>query len=69
MRRCLIFFAGVILLLLVYAVGIEPFSIKVAHVQLENVDLNRVLKGKTAIHISDLHISSIGRLENQVLQR
>ena len=69
MRRFLIFFAGIILLLLVYAVGIEPFFIKVAHVQLENVDLNRVLKGKTAIHISDLHISSIGRLENQVLQK
>jgi predicted MPP superfamily phosphohydrolase len=60
MRRCLIFFAGIILLLLVYAVGIEPFFIKIAHVQLENVELNRVLKGKTAIHISDLHISSIG---------
>ena len=55
--------------MLVYAVGIEPFFIKVSHVQLEDVDLNRVLKGKTAIHISDLHISSIGRLENQVLQK
>jgi predicted MPP superfamily phosphohydrolase len=53
---------------LIYGIRIEPFQLEVKHLYIDNGELNKVLKGKTAIHLSDLHIGKIGKREKQVLQ-
>jgi predicted MPP superfamily phosphohydrolase len=60
--------AGIVGLFLIYGIWIEPFQLEVRHLHIENDRLNRVLSGKTAIHLSDLHIGKIGKREMQVLQ-
>jgi predicted MPP superfamily phosphohydrolase len=49
--------------LFVYCLAVEPYWIEVRHLHLENVGLTEVLRGKKAVHISDLHIRNIGRRE------
>ena len=50
-----------VLLTLAYGFLIEPYQLEVRHVWFENTQLNKILKGKTALHLSDLHIDEIGR--------
>ena len=57
-----------VLLTLAYGFLIEPYQFEVGHVWFENTQLNKILKGKTAIHLSDLHIGKIGRREQKVLR-
>ena len=59
---------GLVGLFLIYGVWVEPFRLEVRHLYIENDNLNKVLNGKTAIHLSDLHIAKIGKREKQVLQ-
>lgn len=51
-----------------YALFIEPNRIGVRHLAVEDDALNRVLKGKTAVHITDLHINTIGKRERAILK-
>jgi len=51
-----------------YGIWIEPYRIEVRHIKVQNTGLNKVLKNKTALHVSDLHILHIGRRERNVLK-
>lgn len=53
--------------LMIYSVWIEPYRLEIKHIRIENSELNKVLQGKTAIFISDLHIDKMGRREASVL--
>jgi uncharacterized protein len=50
-----------------YGVFIEPDMVEIQHLRIDDKNLKDVLNGKTAIHISDLHISNIGKLEKKIL--
>jgi predicted MPP superfamily phosphohydrolase len=51
-----------------YGVWIEPYQIDVRHVWIEDSKLSSVLKEKTLVQISDLHMNKIGRRERKVLK-
>lgn len=59
---------GFLLTILIYGVWIEPYWIEVSHLQVENESLGDALRGKTAVHLSDLHIQTIGKREQRVLK-
>src|SRR4030042_5792563 len=61
-----IFFA-VISVLGIYSLFIEPNNIEVHHIRQNDTCIGKTLKGVTAVHISDLHISKIGKKEKKVL--
>lgn len=51
-----------------YGILVEPYQVEIRHLWIEDPKLARVLKGMTLIHISDLHMSKIGRREQKVLK-
>ena len=55
-------------MLLLYGLLLEPNRIEIRHIAIKDAALNRVLKGKTAVHLSDLHINSIGKREEEILR-
>jgi predicted MPP superfamily phosphohydrolase len=57
-----------VLLTLAYGFLIEPYQFEVGHVWFENTQLNKILKDKIAVHISDIHINKIGKREKTVLR-
>jgi predicted MPP superfamily phosphohydrolase len=59
---------GLLITLIAYSVLIEPYLIEINHLRIENPHLNKILKGKTAIHLTDLHIGEFGRREKKVLE-
>jgi predicted MPP superfamily phosphohydrolase len=67
-RPCLYTVFLVFILLLFYGIAIEPQLVEVSHVWLSESPLGDSLQGKTAIHISDLHMSKIGCREKRVLK-
>lgn len=52
---------------LFYGMLIGPYHIEITHLNLEHIDFPKTLKGKRAVHLTDLHIRDIGRLEERVL--
>ena len=58
----------VFLMFVMYGVLIEPYQIDVHHLQVGDAGVSKVLKGKIAVHISDLHITRIGKREEKVLK-
>ncbi len=56
-----------ILMVLIYALLLEPNRIVVRHINIKDIALNRVLQGKIAVHLSDLHINTIGEREEHLL--
>lgn len=50
-----------------YGVFIEPHWIRIRHLWIENQHWGKILEGKTVVHLSDLHISNIGRREQKLL--
>jgi predicted MPP superfamily phosphohydrolase len=68
MIRQLFFALIVIIAAVTYAGWHESYDIEVHHVLIESFNAINVLHGKTAVHLSDLHISSIGKREKDVLQ-
>jgi predicted MPP superfamily phosphohydrolase len=50
-----------------YGVWIVPYHIEVRYVWIDDSKLAKVLSGKMLVHISDLHMSKIGRKESKVL--
>lgn len=46
----------------------EPQLLDVNHIWLNETDLCEGLQGKTAIHLSDLHLKKIGRREKKILK-
>ena len=58
--------AGVSVLLVYGFVAV--FLVQQSHVTIHDPDLGRVLQGKTLVHLSDLHMSSLGIVERKVLK-
>ena len=58
---------AIALLILIYGFCIEPNQVEIRHLWIKDAGLNKVLKGKTTVQISDLHIRSIGKHEEKVL--
>jgi predicted MPP superfamily phosphohydrolase len=56
------------LLILIYGFCIEPSQIEIKHLWIRDTELNKVLRGKTAVQISDLHIRTIGKHEEKALK-
>jgi hypothetical protein len=52
-------FAAVILLAGFCGFGIEPYQVEINHLYPTNSSLKKVLAGKTALHISDLHLTAL----------
>jgi len=69
-RKKIIFsgIVGFLLMLVVYGMWIEPYQVDVHHLQLEGTGVSKVLEGKIAVHLSDLHIAKIGRRERTILK-
>ena len=61
-------FLGIFLVLVVYGIWIEPYQVDVRHLQIKDAGINEVLEDKIAVHISDLHISKIGKREKKILK-
>ena len=51
-----------------YGFLIEPYEVEVRHLWIQCSVFADVLEGRVGIHISDLHISEIGRREKKVLE-
>jgi hypothetical protein len=51
-----------------YALLIEPNRIEIKHIEIKDSAFNYTLKGKTAVHLSDLHITKIGKKEKEILR-
>lgn len=58
---------GFFILVIVYGMCIEPYRVEIKNLQINDSGLSKVLQGKKAFHISDLHISKIGKRENKIL--
>lgn len=50
-----------------YGIFVEPYQIEIRHLWIEDLRLGKILEGKIAVHLSDLHMSKIGRREQKVL--
>ena len=57
-----------LLALVSYGVWVEPFRIEIHHQWIEHEALSRVLGNRTVVQLSDLHVSAMGRVEQQVLR-
>ncbi|MCX8044928.1 MAG: metallophosphoesterase [Desulfobacterota bacterium] len=57
-----------ILCIIAYAFLIEPYTIKVQHVFIENPAARYVLESRTVVYLSDLHIGRIGIREKKILR-
>ena len=58
---------GILSIGFLYGVLIEPCQVKVRQVRIKNSGLSKVLTGKTALHVSDLHLTGIGEREEKIL--
>jgi hypothetical protein len=69
-NKRLFVFLGVAIFLGLAAYGylVEPNWIEVNHVRIQSPELSKALHGKTAVHLSDLHIGRIGKREEKVLK-
>jgi hypothetical protein len=54
-------------LLLLYSMGIESYDIETHHVTIQDQRLAQLFEGKVIVQLSDLHISSLGLREQNVL--
>ncbi len=59
---------GLLAVLVAYSVLIEPYRIEITQLKIKTPHLNKILKGKTAVHLTDLHIGEFGRREKKVLE-
>ena len=58
-------FAGA---LVIYSIFIEPYWLEIKHLHFGKVGSTGGLRGKKAVHISDMHIRDIGRREKKLLK-
>ncbi len=55
------------IVLFVYGRYIEPNTIKIREIKINNDFIGKALTDKTIVHLSDLHISGFGKVETEVL--
>jgi predicted MPP superfamily phosphohydrolase len=60
--------SGMLLALVIYGIWVEPYWLDVKHLQVDHPTFSKVLRGKTAIQISDLHIGKPGKREERLLK-
>jgi predicted MPP superfamily phosphohydrolase len=60
--------ALVVLLTAAYGFWIEPYQIDVKHLYPDHPSLKRVLSGKTAVHVSDLHLAAFDAQTAKLLE-
>jgi predicted MPP superfamily phosphohydrolase len=60
--------ALVVLLAVFYGFWIEPYQIEINHLHPDNPSLKKVLSGKTAVHISDLHLADLDAQAAKLLE-
>lgn len=56
-----------VFLILIYGFWVEPRRIFVNHIYLDKKQTIQALRGKVAVHLSDLHIQKMGRYERRLL--
>jgi predicted MPP superfamily phosphohydrolase len=56
------------LALAIYGVWVEPFRLEIHHQWIEHEPLSRVLGNRTVVQLSDLHVLTVGKMEQQVLK-
>ena len=68
-NRQVIFFVifGIFLLFVAYGLLVEPYQVKIRHFKMKADGMYKVLENKTAIHLSDLHLSKIRKREKKIL--
>lgn len=69
-KNILRFFAVIILMiagLVIYGIFVEPFKIEIREVKIQHAHFEKILKNRTIVQISDLHIEKIGQREEKVL--
>lgn len=59
---------GILFMLVVNGILIEPYQVDVHHLHIKGAGINKVLEDKIAVHISDLHITEIGKREEKILK-
>lgn len=60
--------ALVVLLTAAYGFWIEPYQIEINHLYLDNPSLKKVLSGKTALHLSNLHLADLDAQAAKLLE-
>jgi hypothetical protein len=68
MRRLALLAAAAILLVISYGAWIEPDRVEINHIYPANPTLKGALSGKTAVHISDLHLASFDSQAAKLLE-
>ena len=53
---------------IIYGIWIEPYSLDVHHILIRDKELGRILKGKSAVQLTDLHTGHYGKREERLLQ-
>lgn len=59
---------GAVIALAIYGTLVEPYLLDVHHVWIEDFTPGKVLRDRIVVHLSDLHMDSIGRREERVLE-
>ncbi len=67
-KLLIIFFISLFMCVAFYGFFIEPEQIEVTHLWPDNPKLKNILKGKTAVLLTDFHMKKIGTMENKVLK-
>lgn len=71
MRRCwagLLMVSALVGAIAFYGLKIEPYWLDVRHLQIPLGAFPEALRGRTALHLSDLHIEEIGPFEERLLE-
>jgi predicted MPP superfamily phosphohydrolase len=58
---------SLIAILLVYGRFIEPDRVQIRTIDIKTDFINKALKGRKIIHLSDLHLSKFGKAERKIL--
>jgi uncharacterized protein len=53
--------------LIIYGSFIEPYQLQIHHVQIHDPFFGNILRDKTVVQLSDLHINTIGKREKEIL--
>jgi uncharacterized protein len=68
LKTLIYIFISLLVVLFVYGRYIEPNKITIREIKINTGFIGKPLKDKTIVHISDLHMSSFGKVETKVLK-
>lgn len=54
--------------LFIYGICIEPYQLEIHHVRIRDPFLGNIFSNKTVVQLSDLHINTIGKREQEILK-